>query len=288
MRAFKTTTLILSLMLATTAFAQTGNIVETADRVNRNFAMSKGANVEIENDIGAIEVIGDGGTQAVVEIEKRYGGASDAMQNRLKEVKIHLDASANSLRIKVEWPNCWTDCWGNWSWTAERAGVFIRVRVPREVHVSTNQDRGKTMVSMISGNVKIRSDRSPVEVEDVKGSLRVDIDRGRVKVRELALAGPLEIDSDRGPVDVSVTQLDGDVRVKADRGNVRLAVPSDASMDLYVDGSRRSSFRTEFPLQITGRIGGEDTHGTINGGSHKVRVEADRGKVELVKARTGA
>jgi DUF4097 and DUF4098 domain-containing protein YvlB len=154
--------------------------------------------------------------------------------------------------------------------------------------VSTNQDRGKTMVSMISGDVKIKSDRSPVEVEDVRGSLRVNIDRGEVRVRDLELSGALEIESDRGPVDVSLTQLNGDVRVNADRGNVRLAVPSDASMDLYVDGSRRTTFRTDFPIQVSGRLGGEDTRGTINGGSHKVRVEADRGKVELVKARTGA
>lgn len=270
--------------LLITASAQSGSTVETADRVNKTFTLQRGAEVSVDNDLGGVEIMGQAGTQAVVDVEKRYGSADEDTRNRIREAKVHIDGSASSLRIRVEWPKCFMDC-GNWRWNGEKPGIFIKLRVPREVNVSVKHDRGAATVNNVQGDISIETDRSPVKVKDVTGSLKIDVDRGEVRVDNLSLTGRLDIESDRGAIGVTISKLAGDINISADRGNVELAVPDGSGMNIHIDGTRRSSFRTEFPMQVTGRLNGADTSGTVNGGGRKVTVHIDRGRIELTKAR---
>ena len=270
------------LLLIVSGAAQSS--VETADQVEKRFALANGAQVRVENPLGGIEITGYAGKEAVVNIEKRYGNSNDAKREWIKNARVHLDGTGNSLRVRVEFDNCWRCDGGSWSFST-RPGVFIRLKVPKQVNVDVNHDRGNVQITQINGEVKIESDRSPVVVEDVSGALIIHVDRGNVNVRDLDLTGPLRVQADRGDVNIAVTSVKSNVEVAADRGDVTLQLPRGTGMTLDVARTRRSRFRSDFPLSISGDIG-EDFRSTVNGGGIQVRLRHDRGQLRLVEGAT--
>jgi DUF4097 and DUF4098 domain-containing protein YvlB len=248
------------------------------ERIQKNFNLRSGAAVTVRHDRGSLKITGWDKEQAEIEAVKHYEGDPQYRDQWLRETNVTFDAAADHLTVKVERPHdivCF--------WNCNTGGrVDITMHVPKRVALELDADRNDVVVDTIEGNVRVSSDRSPVELRHVTGAIRVNSDRGPVRLRGVE-ADDLRIDTDRSNIEITESRLRKGGELNADRGNITVRLAQDEKLNLDVDGDRRSSVHTDFPLTTRGSWGSERMQGAINGGGPTLRVSAHRGTVSIEK-----
>jgi hypothetical protein len=148
-------------------------------------------------------------------------------------------------------------------------------------------DRSDTTVRGFDGRVDIVSDRSELDLTDLTGRIALEVDRGESSRLE-NVRGSLRIDGDRTNFDIELTSLDDRSSIETDRGDVRIEVPQSQGLTIEADLTRRSDFDAD-NLAVQKRHG--DTRrftADVNGGGPTLTVEADRGRIRLVRGGGGA
>jgi hypothetical protein len=158
------------------------------------------------------------GIDGVVEIETTDGDTAEVYVVRsarkrddLKHERVFVEQTAEGLVIRGE-----TNRWRPWN-LIERTKVRqeVRLKVPRQVDVTTKQVNGRVQIGEIAGSVK---------VTDVNGGVAVGQALGYAEARSI-----------NGGVRMTVSRLDGrGMTIKGVNGriNVHFAEPQDADVQL--------------------------------------------------------
>ena len=243
------------LMLACLAAVSAADVKD----VNRTVALNANGLVEIETQKGAIRVTTWDRREVEIQarIEAEPGTTMD--RRRFEGTEVRIDASPASVRIKTyypEWSGCCSFDEGN------NPEVRYTIRMPKTAQLT------------------IRDHRSDTEVSGLEGTLNLTTHRGTAHLR--GLGGALHLDTYRGDAQVEFASFTADSSVKTYRGTVQLSLPKSSRFDLHTSSGRRGSIYTDFAVMAhaAGRRG-DSNHGSVNGGGPALRIEAERGEIQV-------
>jgi len=252
------------------------------DHFQRSFAVSQNGTLHVDNYKGTIHVTAGEGNQVLVDVTKRFEGASDSdrkwwMENT--EVNFHNDNDRVSVEVKYPQWSCML-CWQNHEFTAE---VDLEIRVPKQINVKLDSYKPDIKVAAVQGDIEIKSYKSPITVDSTTGSIRINTYKDTVKLQNVTVRGPLEVKSYKAEAEISAKALGDSVNLEDYKGSTVLRIPQNAGLNLDYEGGRRASFRSDFPLSSTAGSFHSSFHGTVNGGGTRVHLRTEKGSVSLEK-----
>ena len=280
----------LSIMLGAVALivpilrSQAAGSEAVTDHFQRSFAITQNGTLNVDNYKGTIHVTAGEGNQVLVDVTKRFEGASESdrkwwMENT--QVNFHNDNERVSVEVKYPKWNC-TFCWQGHEFTAQ---VDLEIQVPKQISVKLDSYKPDIKIAGIQGDIEIKSYKSPITIDSTTGSIRINTYKNTIKLENVALRGPLEVKSYKADAEISARALGESVSLEDYKGSTVLRVPQNAGLNLDYEGGRRASFRSDFPLSSTAGSFNSSFHGTVNGGGTRIHLRTEKGSVSLEKFR---
>ncbi|HEX6183927.1 MAG TPA: DUF4097 family beta strand repeat-containing protein [Pyrinomonadaceae bacterium] len=250
------------------AFCLATAVGASAQDFQRSYNLGNGAEVEIANVSGDIELKGYDGSALVVNAYKT-GRDRD-------QVEVEDESTPGRVSLRARYPNnCNCD-----------ASVRFEVSVPRSA--SLNFDRistasGNLRAEGFSGRLHLSTASGNVSVTRVGGEIKANSASGTVRVADAT--GTVNANSASGDVEVELTQLDGGngaMRFSSASGDVHVRLPSniDATVSMATaSGDIETSFPIEVRTEPNGR--GKRAEGQLGNGSRTLKISSASGNVSL-------
>lgn len=249
----------------------------------RSFTLNSGGTLRVDNYKGAIHVTGSDSNQVVVNVVKRFEGNDADRKTWMEETKIDFKNSSDRVEVEVRYPGDSWNCWFCWREHGDFvAEVELEIKAPRHTNVEVESYKPDIRIASLEGDVRIHSYKSPMTIEHTTGAVRIDTYKNEIRLHDVNIRGELAIKSFKANATVEATSLGNSAELETDKGSIVLRVPANIGLDLDFAGSRRSSFRTDFP--VASQTGwGREVRGTINQGGARLRLRTEKGAVSLEK-----
>jgi hypothetical protein len=225
----------------------------------RTYELGRGAELEVLNINGEIEVQAADGAQVEVRAYREVRASSDEAAKELL-AKFEIAEEVSPSRVKIQSRS-----------TAGSLGIFDRGRG----HV-------RYTVKVPPGlRTQFRTENGGVRLQNVQGMIRAETTNGGIVGR--GVSGSVTASTVNGGVQLAMRAVSGEIQVSSVNGGVRLELPSDVNAELEasavnggvtVDSALRFEASENDRRRVSGRLnrGGQRiTAHTTNGG---VRVSA--------------
>jgi hypothetical protein len=251
---------------------------DQTERFQKTFSIANGGTLEVENYKGAIHVAAADTNQLTVDVTK----GNDADRKWwMENVQINFHNESNRVAVEVKYPqwSC-TFCWQGHDYTA---AVELEIHVPPQTNVKLESYKPDIKIAGIQGDIRVKSYKSPIEIDSTTGAVRIDTYKETVKLRNVNVRGPLEIKSYKADAEIDARSLGDTVTLESSKGSIVLRVPANAGLDVDFEGSRRSSFRSDFAMASQTGSFNSSFRGKVNQGGTHVRLRTEKGSVSLEK-----
>jgi len=254
---------------------------DQSERFQKSFAIASGGTLDVNNYKGTIHVTGSDTNQVAVDVTKHFEGSDADRKWWMEHTEVNFRNDSNHVSVEVKYPewNC-IFCWPGHDFTAS---VELEIHVPRQINVRLESYKPDIKIASINGDIRIKSYKSPIEIDSTTGAVRVDTYKETVKLRNVTLHGPLEMKSYKADAEIDARALGDSVTLENEKGSIVLRVPANAGLDVNFEGSRRSSFRSDFAMASRAGSFDHSFRGTVNQGGTRVRLRTERGSVSLEK-----
>ncbi|HLW84921.1 MAG TPA: DUF4097 family beta strand repeat-containing protein [Candidatus Sulfotelmatobacter sp.] len=232
------------------------------EEFHKTYAISADGRVELDNINGNVHISVWDQHEVKVDAIKRAG-----TKERLDEVRIEVESSADSLSIETKYPE--HDHTFNWGSRNNPASVEYTLTVPRGVRLDE--------IKLING---------ALDVTGVSGEVHASCINGRLEAHNLS--GRAELSTINGRLDARFDQLGGSsVELKSVNGSVELTIPSDSKAEIEAS-TVSGGIDNDFGLHVNNhRFVGHDLRGQLAGGGTRIRLENVNGRIEVRHASDG-
>lgn len=262
-----------------------------ADTWNKSYAVSSHAQLRVDSNDGAVEVIPGNAKQISARVETESWKISSS------EVRIDEHQSGDSVEIVVRVPNEHFHFFGN----NIRRSLHIYLEVPSQSDLDIHTGDGSITARDVAGNIRLDTGDGSMRVDGMKGTLRFHSGDGRIEGERLD--GALNADSGdgsimlRGRFDVvDAHSGDGHIELTAETGSratgpwsvrtgdgritVRLPESFGAELDAHTGDGRIS---IDFPVTFSGTMNSSNFRGKIGNGGESVMLRSGDGSISIQK-----
>ena len=214
-------------------------------------AITEGATLDVDTDVGAITVIGaDVKECSIIATIKGKATTAEEAKKLAEQVTITADTVGNKLMIRAK--SAIQNC----------ISIGYEITVPKNISAYCKTDVGAIKISGLTGDITASTDVGAIEVNDAVGKLNLHTDVGSVKARYSADAP-------------AICYAD----IETDVGKVEFTGPKDmsAKLDARTDVG---SIDTALPVTITGKVG-KHINGTVGKGEGQVTLKTDVGAIDI-------
>ena len=243
---------------------QKGN--EVREEFHQPYPLSASGRVSVENINGGVRIaVWDQNEVKVDAVKKAY------RRERLDEAKIEVNATADSIRIKTEYPDrdqIFTDEEGRRY--NNPATIEYSLTIPRRARVES--------VEVINGSL---------DIDGAEGDVKASSINGYVKAR--ALTGEVRLSTVNGGLEATFTRLDiaKPVSLSSVNGNIALVIPSDVNAQLRA-GTVHGDITNDFGLPVIhGEYVGQELYGQIGAGGPRLKLGNVNGRITIKHAADG-
>lgn len=282
---------------------------DVMDRFREDFhhehALAPGGKVTLEGFNGSVEI--RSWEKDSIEINgTKYATSSE----RLKQIRIDIDAQKDQIRIRAERP------------TTHRGGAGVKfvLRVPRRVELADiktsngsirvediegaaqlRTSNGSARLSRIRGKVRVETSNASIELNDVvggayarssNGGIRGDVTKGtfegitsnsgiEIRLRETDASQPVRLESSNGRIDLTLDAV-REVRASTSNSSIQLKMPAGANATVRAQTSN-SSINSDFEVTTTGRLSKTSLEGKIGSGGPLVDLSTSNGSIRIIR-----
>ena len=265
-----------TLMVALLTAGLLGSAAASAEPIVRSFAAQPGGELEVNTDVGRVEVTSHDEDEITVEVDVRGPGAP-GFEVDFRERSNGLEVIGKTSRGLMSRRNSYVD-------------VDVVIRVPRRYDVVLDTSGGSITVGDIDGEVRAETSGGNIEIGRVTGEVSAGTSGGGITV---AYAGG-DVSADTSGGSIRVEEAAGKVNADTSGGSIRLgriAGPVDADTSggsIAVKAAQSSvsastsggSIKVGFTAQPDGRSRLDTSGGTVT-------VYLADGLALDVKARSG-
>jgi hypothetical protein len=202
-----------NLTVALLAAGLLGAAAAPAEPIVRSFAAQPGGELEVNTDVGRIEIIGHDANEITVEVDVRGPGAA-GFELDFRERPDGLEVVGNTSRGLMNRRNSYVDA------------DFV-IRVPRRYDLLLDTSGGSITVGDIEGEVRADTSGGNIEIGRVTGNVNAGTSGGGIRVEYAG--GDVSADTSGGSI--RVEEAAGEVKADTSGGSIRLgriAGPVDA------------------------------------------------------------
>jgi len=200
------------------------------ERVHKVFPLQPGGTLKLETFSGRVVITGTDAAEVVVDAVRR------APKERLDRVKLEMEASGSTVRIKA---NKRESGWFNWG-SNSVVDTDFDIKVPRQTDIDLSAFSSAVRVAGVNGSHRVHSFSGGLRLEDVAGRVKADTFSGGIEI-QLAQATnqpDLDLHTFSGDVDVRVPETaSAGVEFKSFSGDLNSDVP------LVLQSKSRNSLR---------------------------------------------
>ncbi len=222
------------------------------DQWTKTYQLAPTGEIQIENNVGGIDVTGGTGTQVEVIAERTARGATDQDAKKLLgQVQVVEESSPAKLRLEMKAP----------------AGESGHLEVKYHVKVPSG------------ANVRLRASNGEISVAQLAGDLNAEANNGTVRGRELG--GAVQASTTNGTMRLEMTSVaPGGIKAETVNGVIDLTIPASAKADvdascvngrIAIDG-----MKLDGPEPTRRHVGGR-----LNGGGPKIALDTVNGAVRI-------
>ena len=193
-------------------------------------------------------------------------------------IRVIEHQTGNIVEIEVRYPHHEIDF--GWS----HHNVEINVQVPKEAILNLHTGDGRIRVTGVKGDIDAWSGDGSQEVDSVDGTLRARTGDGRITVRGRFDA--LDLNTGDGRIEATAlpnSRVSQDWSLHTGDGSVTLRLPANLSAEIDLHTSD-GHINLDLPVEVTGKFGGNDLHGRMNGGGKLLSVHAGDGSISLERS----
>ena len=233
---------------------------ELTEGFHQTYPLAADGSVSLSNINGDVRVVAwDRGEVKVDAVKRAY------MQERLREARIKVDASAGRIEIKTEYPEYrWSGGREHWE---NPATVEYTLTVPRGARLDH--------VSLVNGSLNI---------EGLTGAVHASSVNGRVVAR--GLSGAVNLSVVNGKLDATLDKLNesGTVSLSSVNGPLVVTIPSDSNATVRAN-TVHGQIANDFNLPVReGEHVGRDLEGRLGQGGSRVRLSNVNGSISIRRA----
>jgi DUF4097 and DUF4098 domain-containing protein YvlB len=229
------------------------------EEFHQTYPFAANGRIELENLNGAVHIFAWDRNEVKVDAVKQAWS-----KQRLDEAKIKIDASANTISIRTEYPEhnrtFWTD--GHHD---QPASVEYTLTIPRNARLDS--------VHLVNGSL---------DLDGLGGEIKASCVNGKLAAHNLG--GRTELSTVNGNLEADLGRLESHVDVSSVNAAVLVTLPSDAKAELEAT-TVNGAISDDFGLPVTKhRFIGRDLRGELGGGGPHVRVSNVNGRIEIKHA----
>ena len=256
--------------------------------------VASGGTFRVHHFNGAISVREASGDRVELEAARpRRGG----------DLTFQVENQSDGVRICAVWRgrSACDDNRRGWSWDDGPSSSRLTIQLPKGVRldaVTGNGDvtverasndvqirtgNGDVRIRMTGGSVVVRTGNGELEIDGATGPVQANSGNGRVYVT--TAAGPVNVRTGNGAIDVRMKSMPAAAEMSFATGNGAVTVALPESFSGAVEATTgRGEFRSDFPIQITGRVNPRRARGTIGSGAANLKISSGNGPIELRKS----
>jgi len=265
-RAMRLTALAALVLMAAAAFAwpedEKGSYIEEFHKV---YPLSAQGHVELDNINGPVHIAAWDRPEVKVDAVK-----SAWSKERLDEARIQVDATADRVSIRTEYPSHdRTFSYGDHREHNNPARVEYTLTVPRQANLDA--------IKLVNGRL---------DIQGVSGEIRASSVNGRLEVRDIQARAHLS--SVNGELDVRVDQLPASgMKLSSVNGRLHVVLPSDTNAQLEAS-TVSGHISNEFGLHVANhQYVGHSLRGQLGSGGAQVELSNVNGAIEISHANDG-
>jgi DUF4097 and DUF4098 domain-containing protein YvlB len=186
------------------------------DSIKKSFRVGSGGTLNIETDVGSIEVQADGGSQVKVEVFRDVDARSRGeIDDILEDFAIDFDQRDDDVFITGEWK----DKSSRW-WSRRRTRLKLRyvVSVPTRFNVDLQTSGGSISVDDLEGKVNSKTSGGSLNFGDIKGPVHGRTSGGSITLE--GCEGTANVRTSGGGIHIG--EVDGDVEAHTSGGSITI------------------------------------------------------------------
>jgi DUF4097 and DUF4098 domain-containing protein YvlB len=237
---------------------QTGQ--ELTEEFHQTYPLNATGRVSIENINGGVRIsVWDQNEVKVDAVKRAY------KRERLDEAKVDVSTTADSVRIKTEYPDrnqSFSD--GEPRRYNNPATVEYSLTIPRKARIDS--------ADLVNGSL---------EIEGAEGDVKAACVNGQVRAR--GLTGDVKLSTVNGGVEATITRLDESksTTLNSVNGSIVLTIPSDSNAQVKAS-TIHGAITNDFGLRVNdGDYVGHDLSGQIGNGGPRIRLSNVNGSIAI-------
>ncbi len=229
-----------------------------------SYPLNAGGRIELEGFNGSVDIVG--WDKDLVEIDgTKYAGTEE----RMKQIKIDISPSADSIMIRTSHP---AERFGN-------AGAKYSLHVPRHAELaSISTSNGPIRAENIENRARLKTSNGGIHASGIRGSLDAQTSNGGVDISDMAgdatirtSNGSVHAEVKKGSFDAHTTNgsitarlLEADTRpVRLQSSNGHIEVTMDAAREIHADTSN-SSITVRMPGSMGATVNAHTSNASIS------------------------
>ncbi len=195
-------------------------------------------------------------------------------------IRVVEHQNGNLVELEVRYPHHDVQ-WGI-GWHNRR--VSIDIQMPREAKVNLRTGDGRITLNGIKGELDLFSGDGAQEITSVDGSLRAHTSDGRITVSGRFDA--LDLNTGDGRIDATAhanSTMAREWSLHTGDGGVTLRLPPTLAADVQLH-TGDGHISVDVPVEVSGRLGGHDIRGKMNGGGKMLTIHTGDGSISLEKS----
>ena len=246
------------------SFQKSGD--EVREEFHQSYPLSANGRVSLENINGGVRIaVWDQNEVKVDAVKRAY------RRERLDEAKIEVNASADSIRIRTNYPE-WNQSFNDEEGRRYNnpANVDYSLTIPRRARIDS--------IEVINGSLDIDGAEGDVKASSINGS---------VKAR--SLTGDVRLSTVNGGLEATFSKLEDTkpVNLSSVNGSIELIIPSDANAQVRA-GTVHGGVSNNFGLPVVhGEYVGHELYGQIGTGGARIKLGNVNGSITIKHANDG-
>ena len=236
---------------------------ELTEEFHQTYPLNATGRVSIENINGGVRIsVWDQNVVKVDAVKRAY------KKERLDEAKVDVSTTADSVRIRTEYPDRNQSFSDNESRRYNNpAEVEYTLTIPRKARIDS--------ADLVNGSL---------EIEGAEGDVKAACVNGNVKAR--GLTGDVKLSTVNGGVEATITRLEESksTSLNSVNGSIVLTIPSDSNAQVKAS-TIHGSITNDFGLQVNdGEYVGHDLSGQIGNGGPRIRLSNVNGSIAIKRS----
>jgi DUF4097 and DUF4098 domain-containing protein YvlB len=232
---------------------------EQTEEFHQSYPLTATGRVSIANINGSVRISVWDQNEVKVDAVKR-----SSRKDRLDEVKIEVTNTADSVRIKTDYPEMNESNSDRHMRRGNSTSVDYTLTIPRRARIDSAE--------LVNGSL---------DIEGVEGDVQAACVNGNVKAR--GLTGEVKLSTVNGGVDATIMRLDESkpTSLSSVNGSIVLTIPANANAQVRAS-TIHGGITNDFGLQVNdGEFVGHDLSGQIGTGGTRIRLSNVNGSIAI-------